>query len=326
MTATPALSTSDVVDCCNLSLPPHPAARIAMRYQGNRCLLIGIIHSQATDARIARRTTPERSYRTVFVAGVQPLVGGQGCQGTALISHGKKPEIRDMGNYGRMGGHGNARYGMRRTTRSRPKMPKRIKWQYFTSRRNCPAPNPRPFDPPTPVMPSAAQFRRNNCRDDRRRRLLADEFVGAGSKTVSGGSDAVGIEHRSQNYGDAEFFDEQPRLFELIPRRLWAIGLAGLAGIGVVVGLLWLHGWTPVASSGQWTGRLRPGGQGESGKLADRGRADCGGRGGRGRLLDPPLQDRRLQRPLPHLAVGRAVLDARSAPTSRPACTKGFNW
>jgi hypothetical protein len=97
-------------------------------------------------------------------------------------------------------------------------------------------------------MPSAAQFRRNNCRDDRRRRLLADEFVGAGSKTVSGGSDGMAIEHRSQNYGDAEFFDEQPRLFELIPRRLWKIGLAGFLGLAAVVGLLWLHGWTPIVS------------------------------------------------------------------------------
>jgi hypothetical protein len=94
-------------------------------------------------------------------------------------------------------------------------------------------------------MPSAAQFRRNNCRDDRRRRLLADEFVGAGSKTVAGGSEGMLIEHRSQNYGDAEFFDEQPRLFELLPRRLWAIGLAGLLGLGAMVGLLSLHNWTP---------------------------------------------------------------------------------
>lgn len=94
-------------------------------------------------------------------------------------------------------------------------------------------------------MPSAAQFRRNNCRDDRRRRLLADEFVGAGSKTVDGGSENMLTEHRSQNYGDAEFFDEQPRLFELLPRRLWAIGLAGLLGLGAVIGLLSLHNWTP---------------------------------------------------------------------------------
>ena len=100
------------------------------------------------------------------------------------------------------------------------------------------------------------QFRRSGQRDDRRRRLLAEESCGllgaAGSRAASANG-GLTTERRSQNYGDAAFMDETLRLIDLVPRRLITLGLLLLAGLAVVAGLEALYAWTSTPSLNQIT-------------------------------------------------------------------------
>ncbi len=85
------------------------------------------------------------------------------------------------------------------------------------------------------------QFRRSGQRDERRRRVLCDtlSFAAAGSgssgrsrRGAPGGGAAA--DHKSIHYGDAAFMDEQPRLTDLVPRRLPTFLLMLAAGLFVV--------------------------------------------------------------------------------------------
>jgi hypothetical protein len=91
------------------------------------------------------------------------------------------------------------------------------------------------------------QFRRSGQRDERRRRLLADDLCGqieaAGSPPASA-TDGLLAPRKSPNYGDAAFMDEQLRLTELIPRRLTTFALLSFAALAVVAGLEALYAWT----------------------------------------------------------------------------------
>ena len=82
-------------------------------------------------------------------------------------------------------------------------------------------------------LQSSAQFRRGGQRDDRRRRLFSEEPCGMlgsqGSRSAYPDSSLLSA-RKSENYGDAAFMDEIPRLTDLIPRRLTTIGLLLLVG------------------------------------------------------------------------------------------------
>ena len=62
--------------------------------------------------------------------------------------------------------------------------------------------------------------------------------------------------HQSEHYGDAEFMDESLRIIDLIPRRLPVFGLALLAGLAVVVGLVALYACMPDLAVGTADGRI----------------------------------------------------------------------
>ncbi len=99
---------------------------------------------------------------------------------------------------------------------------------------------------------SSSSFRRSGQRDDRRRRLLADELVRPGDwSTGPAGSAEARSMQRSEHYGDAEFLEQQLRLFDLIPRRI--VGLAVVLAVGAVmlVGLVVTYGWMLKHSAGQ---------------------------------------------------------------------------
>jgi hypothetical protein len=89
------------------------------------------------------------------------------------------------------------------------------------------------------------QFRRSGQRDDRRRRLLADESCGLlrAASTTGSSADGMPTPRQSDHYGDAAFMDEQLRLIDLIPRRLTTFGLLLLAGLAAVAGLEALYAW-----------------------------------------------------------------------------------
>jgi hypothetical protein len=51
------------------------------------------------------------------------------------------------------------------------------------------------------------------------------------------------------NYGDAEFLEEQPRLTDLVPRRLYVYAIFMAVGIGLIAGLEALYAWTPALAA-----------------------------------------------------------------------------
>ncbi len=91
---------------------------------------------------------------------------------------------------------------------------------------------------------------RGGHRDDRRRRLLAEDLTansGPPTQDLSGTSPRNGQPpvHKSENYGEAEFLQTQPRLTDLSPRRLITYLLLLKVGLAAIAGLIALYVWTP---------------------------------------------------------------------------------
>ncbi|MBN2579861.1 MAG: hypothetical protein JXB10_12810 [Pirellulales bacterium] len=95
------------------------------------------------------------------------------------------------------------------------------------------------------IFSLSSVFRQSGQRDDRRRRLLAEDVTGQGEKKPFSppGGDASNP-HKSDHYGDAEFLSEQPRLIDFLPQRLFSLILAEIMGIVALAGLVGLHFWS----------------------------------------------------------------------------------
>ncbi len=81
-------------------------------------------------------------------------------------------------------------------------------------------------------------------RDVRRRRLLTDELSNSTdwpTRQISPEGDS--LPPKSENYGDAAFLEQQPRLLDLAPRGPAALALLALAAVAIVVGLEFAYGW-----------------------------------------------------------------------------------
>jgi hypothetical protein len=108
----------------------------------------------------------------------------------------------------------------------------------------------------------SSQLGRGGHRDDRRRRLLAEDrdvsfdppcetVSGGGARGTQGvrGTHEVGrqrvggrpIAHKSENYGEAEFLQTQLRLTDFVPRRVIFLVLLPLAGMAAIAGLTTLY-------------------------------------------------------------------------------------
>lgn len=91
------------------------------------------------------------------------------------------------------------------------------------------------------------QFRRSGQRDNRRRRVLNETRLGESMSRFgrSGRSGDLSNEalfaRGSENYGAAEFLDEQPRLTDLVPMRLGSYLLILLGAAAIIVGLETLY-------------------------------------------------------------------------------------
>ncbi len=100
------------------------------------------------------------------------------------------------------------------------------------------------------ALSSGSQFRRSGQRDDRRRRLFAEDAFGEPAVCRKGRArshaerSAEAGRRKSAHYGDAEFMEEAPRVIDLVPRRLAVF--AGLLAVGltVVVGLELLYDYS----------------------------------------------------------------------------------
>lgn len=94
------------------------------------------------------------------------------------------------------------------------------------------------------ALQASSSFRRSGQRDDRRRRLLADELSNPSDwpeRHVC--SEAALTPQKSTHYGDAEFLGQQLRLLDLIPRR--TIGFVSLLVVGaaILAGLETSYAW-----------------------------------------------------------------------------------
>jgi hypothetical protein len=92
-------------------------------------------------------------------------------------------------------------------------------------------------------------------QNDRRRRVLTDLLLGSETPQARFGRrrsrHREGPIGRSENYGDAEFLHEQPRLTDLIPLRLRFFAILLVIGLGTIAGLEQLYAWRPRIL--QWT-------------------------------------------------------------------------
>lgn len=96
----------------------------------------------------------------------------------------------------------------------------------------------------------SSQMGRGGHRDDRRRRLLAEDLTansGQPAQDISGDWPQNGHPpaHKSENYGDAEFLQTQLRMTDLIPRRLISHTLLLMVGLAAIGGLIALYVWIP---------------------------------------------------------------------------------
>jgi hypothetical protein len=96
----------------------------------------------------------------------------------------------------------------------------------------------------------SSQMMRGGYRDDRRRRLLAEDLTANAGLPASEipaimSGDDFPHTHKSENYGDAEFLQSQLRLTDLVPRRLIAYFLLLAVGLAAIGGLLALRLWLP---------------------------------------------------------------------------------
>ncbi|HEX5445747.1 MAG TPA: hypothetical protein VFW87_18115 [Pirellulales bacterium] len=107
------------------------------------------------------------------------------------------------------------------------------------------------------------QLPRTGQLDDRRRRVLTDEVIGASPAAAPAGETVsrTGSSRRRaadgvRPYGDDVLTDRQPRVTDLIPLRWSMVALFGLAGAIAVAGLETLHAWLPELAKLSRDGRL----------------------------------------------------------------------
>jgi hypothetical protein len=90
----------------------------------------------------------------------------------------------------------------------------------------------------------SSSLRRSGQRDDRRRRLLADDLSGPDEGTpVRVWRENVLAAQKSESYGNADFLERQWRLLDLVPRRLPMLALILLAGVVTEAGLEAAYYW-----------------------------------------------------------------------------------
>ncbi len=92
-------------------------------------------------------------------------------------------------------------------------------------------------------LQGSSSFRRSGTRDERRRRLLADELSNSSDDWSAPGGPIVAAPQRSEHYGDAEFLQQQIRLLDLVPRRAVTFVLVLLLAAAILAGLEASYGW-----------------------------------------------------------------------------------
>jgi hypothetical protein len=95
------------------------------------------------------------------------------------------------------------------------------------------------------LLSLSSVFRQSGQRDDRRRRLLAEDATGFGvNPSAAVSTDDASPSPKPNHYGNAEFLAELPRLIDFLPRNLVVIFLVEMLGLAGLAGLVGLHFWS----------------------------------------------------------------------------------
>lgn len=93
-------------------------------------------------------------------------------------------------------------------------------------------------------LTASSSFRRYGQRDERRRRLLTDDLYDQeGLPGCRVWAEDGPPQQKSENYGDAEFLEQQLRLLDLVPRRSIVLAVLLSVAVAVVVGLEFAYAW-----------------------------------------------------------------------------------
>lgn len=96
----------------------------------------------------------------------------------------------------------------------------------------------------TVTISASSSFRRYAPRDERRRRLLTDDLYEQDNRTSCRvWTDDASDTRKSENYGNAEFLEQQLRLLDLVPRRKVILAALFSAAAGTIVGLEFAYSW-----------------------------------------------------------------------------------
>ena len=106
------------------------------------------------------------------------------------------------------------------------------------------------------------EFRRSGQRDNRRRRVLNESRLGSAASKNRRRRDDHDLSNealfarRSENYGDAEFMDEQPRITDLVPMRYSSYLLMFVVAVGIIAALEGLYMAMPKMAAMTTDGRV----------------------------------------------------------------------
>ncbi len=94
------------------------------------------------------------------------------------------------------------------------------------------------------TIAASSSFRRYGQRDERRRRLLTDDLYDQEDRSgCRVWTEDAPAPRKSENYGDAEFLQQQLRLLDLVPQRLIVLAVLFSAAAAVIVGLEFAYVW-----------------------------------------------------------------------------------
>src|SRR5262245_55562625 len=103
-------------------------------------------------------------------------------------------------------------------------------------------------------------FRRSGQRDDRRRRVLNDDLIARAGDPADAESlpqrAAPRVARRNLRYSESARMEAQPRVTDLVPKKVGTFALLLLAGALLVAGLEGLYAWMPRLAAMTTDGRV----------------------------------------------------------------------
>lgn len=105
------------------------------------------------------------------------------------------------------------------------------------------------------------QFRQTSQSDDRRRRVLTEEVVGGSAPAADGDAASTAAPTKRRRRTRSRLppppsLDGQPRIIDLVPRKIGLLALLLFGGLAIIGGLEGLYAWMPVLAKTATDGRI----------------------------------------------------------------------